>query len=94
MLSVFITPCTKPTRIHPTTMRAVRSHTSASQRARRSARRRRGEVRVVAGDGEVDEAGEQRVVAARRRQLEVAEADERRRHAAHHGAGSGRARPS
>ena len=34
MLSVFITPCTKPTRIQCATMTAVRSQTSANQRAR------------------------------------------------------------
>ena len=31
MLSVFITPCTKPTRIQCAIIRAVRSHTCANQ---------------------------------------------------------------
>ena len=33
MLSVFITPWTKPTRIHPATIQAVRSHTWANHSA-------------------------------------------------------------
>jgi hypothetical protein len=37
MLSVFITPCTKPTRIHSTIIVAVRSQTSPNQATYRSA---------------------------------------------------------
>src|SRR5258706_8405411 len=44
------------------------------------------ELREIAPNGEVDELRQQRYVAARRRQLEVAEANERRRHPAYDGA--------
>ena len=36
MLSVFMTPCTKPTRVQCATISAVRRHTSSNQRRRRS----------------------------------------------------------
>ena len=78
MLSVFITPCTKPTRIQCATITAVRSQTSPNH-WRDHVRRVGVEVREVAADAEVDQLLQQRQVAARGRQLEVAEAEERRR---------------
>ena len=58
MLSVFITPWTKPTRIQCATMRAVRSQTCANHSAR-TARiagcRRRHQFGEIAADREVDQ---------------------------------------
>ena len=68
MLSVFITPCTKPTRIQCATIRAVRSQTCreplGAQRLGesigRAVPRPGNELGKVALDGEVDEPRQQR----------------------------------
>ena len=86
MLSVFITPWTKPTRIHPATMtaRALADDRKPFRGEAIGIRVAEGfdELGKVAADREVDEPSDERGVAPRRGQLEVAEPDERRRHAA------------
>ena len=81
MLSVFITPCTKPTRIHSASNHAVRCATSAKNLARPTCRE------TTSRDREVDERAQRRVIVARGVDLVAAEPQERRRDAAHDRAG-------
>jgi hypothetical protein len=83
MLSVFITPCTKPTRIQSRPPSARCARRPRENATRRVVARGAAQVREVARDREVDQALEQRDRRRARRHLEVAEAHERRRHAAH-----------
>jgi hypothetical protein len=86
MLSVFITPWTKPTRIQCATISALRTaiwgEPVAQQRFATAL-----QLGEIARDAGFSHLLQQRLLAAQCGQLEAAEAQERRCHAAHDGAG-------